>query len=126
MLKTILCIALGSSLGGVARYFVSEFFKAHRWADLPLGTMAVNLAGCFLIGLFYALLEKSGSRYAHLQLILIVGFCGGFTTFSTFVNDMFQMARGGALLSQLLYLTLSVAGGYVCLYAGYAGTKLLA
>lgn len=125
MLKAVFCIALGSSIGGVLRFLVSEFFRNCRWMDLPLGTIVVNLLGCLMIGVFYALFEKSGTRDAEVELFLIVGVCGGFTTFSTFINDQFQMMRVGNFLRQLTYLVVSVAGGYGCLYAGYAGMRHL-
>lgn len=119
MIRTLLSVGGGSFLGGIARYLVKlgceRLFPA---AALPLGTMAANVAGCFLIGLFYGIASRHASMSQDILLFLTVGFCGGFTTFSTFVNENFTMLQGGEVLNAVLYAGLSLAVGLLFLYLG--------
>lgn len=118
ILKILIFIGTGSFLGGVARYGVSRLLT--HVAGLPSfwGTFAANIAGCFLIGLFYGLFSRHGSIGEHWRLFLTVGFCGGFTTFSTFVNESYTHASQGHFLLMILYAVLSFALGLVALYLG--------
>lgn len=119
MIRTLLLVGGGSFLGGIARYLVKvgceRLFPA---ATLPLGTMAANVAGCFLIGLFYGIASRNASVSQDILLFLTVGFCGGFTTFSTFINENFTMLQGGEFLNAALYAGLSLAVGLLFLYFG--------
>ncbi len=96
-LNTFLCIALGGSLGSALRYLLSVKYNAPQF---PFGTVAVNLIGCFLIGLLSVMLTGSGS----LKLVLIVGFLGAFTTFSAFSYEAWQFLNERALLKLGIYL----------------------
>lgn len=84
MLKAIIAVGLGSCTGGILRYLVSKLSDSVTDGRFPLGTLAVNLAGCLIIGILSALAEKGGIANANVRLFLTVGICGGFTTFSTF------------------------------------------
>lgn len=90
MLKAIIAVGLGSCTGGILRYLVSKLSDSVTDGRFPLGTLAVNLAGCLIIGILSALAEKGGIANANVRLFLTVGICGGFTTFSTFMNESFQ------------------------------------
>ena len=81
--------------------------------------MAVNVLGCFAIGVFYALFEQQNLMNTYLKLFLTVGFCGGFTTFSTFVNENYLLAKDGNFVSSLIYMGGSVFLGFIMLYLGY-------
>lgn len=89
----------------------------------PLGTFAVNLVGCLLIGLFYGLSEHTLSPNA--RLFLTVGFCGGLTTFSTFANENLQLFRDGNVLMFALYAAGSVFFGILAVHLGSLAAKLL-
>lgn len=115
----ILLIILGSGLGGASRYGLSKWIQDGTSSGFPFGTLTVNIIGCLLLGIFYALLDKGIGMSNGLKLFLTVGFCGGFTTFSTFINDNWLMLNDNRFLLTLLYLLISVAGGYLFLYAGY-------
>ena len=93
MLKTLLFIGMGSFTGGVLRYLISRYVQNFLTPSFPLGTLLVNILGCFAIGLFYGLFERGNLMNPNLKMFLTVGFCGGFTTFSTFMNENFQLIK---------------------------------
>ncbi|MBP2691229.1 MAG: fluoride efflux transporter CrcB [Muribaculaceae bacterium] len=118
----IAIVFIGSGLGGVCRYIVSRIVQEQvPGALFPWGTFAVNVIGCFLIGLFYGIFDRhTGPALSpQLRLMLTVGFCGGFTTFSTFINENFLLFQSSSLLIVLAYIALSVLAGFILLYAGY-------
>ena len=119
MFKTILCIGFGSFMGGILRYYISKGVQHVIFIQFPFGTMAVNLLGCFLIGLLYGLFDRATLVNPLLKLFLTVGFCGGFTTFSTFMNENFQLTRDGNILLGALYTAISLGGGFLLLALGH-------
>lgn len=125
MIRTLLFIGVGSFLGGIARYLVKvgcgKLFPA---ATLPLGTMMANVAGCFLIGLFYGIASRHTTMSQDMLMFLTVGFCGGFTTFSTFMNENMSMIQGGELFNSLLYAVLSLVLGLAFLYLGTLASRI--
>lgn len=126
MIRTLLLIGGGSFLGGVARYLVKiGCERMFPVAAMPLGTMAANVAGCFLIGLVYGLAARHSSMSQDIMLFLTVGFCGGFTTFSTFMNENFTMLQGGEALNAVLYAGLSLLLGLMFLYLGGQLSRIL-
>ena len=94
---TYFWIALGSGLGGVARYWCSALVAERVGVLFPWGTIAVNVAGSFLIGLAAAFASPDGRLLGHpsAQQFLIIGFCGGYTTFSTFSLQTLALIRDG-------------------------------
>ncbi len=123
MLKTLLFIGMGSFTGGILRYLISRYAQNYQITSFPLGTFLVNVLGCFAIGLFYGLFERGNLMNPNLRMFLTVGFCGGFTTFSTFMNENFQLKNDNFFYLSL-YVTLSLFLGFVMLYLGHALTKL--
>ena len=117
MIKSLLIVALGGGVGSAIRYLVS-FLISERVTQgvFPWGTFAVNVIGCFIVGLLYGLLEGESSHST--RLLLITGFCGGFTTFSAFINESLCMADAKAYMVTVLYITLSVAVGLLLCYVG--------
>lgn len=110
-------VAVGGALGSVARYLVSKWIADNISSAMPWGTMAVNLLGCLLIGVFCGLADKFGIG-GEIKLLLTVGFCGGFTTFSTFMNENLSLLRSSDLLLCALYTGGSVALGLLCVFLG--------
>jgi CrcB protein len=90
----------------------------------PLGTFTVNILGCLLIGLIYGLSEKSPAITMGWRLFLAVGFCGGFTTFSTFANENLALLRDGEFFYFFLYTGLSVVLGITATFLGVIITKI--
>ncbi len=124
MLKTLIIIGSGSFLGGVARYLTSRVVQNSFASAFPYGTMAVNLLGCLLIGLIFGISEKTNLINDEWRIFLTVGFCGGFTTFSTFANENMTLLRDGNFFYFALYTGLSVFLGLVAVFFGNALTKL--
>ncbi|WP_290158954.1 fluoride efflux transporter CrcB [uncultured Duncaniella sp.] len=120
MLKTLLCIAAGSGLGGVARYLVGRWVQSLSGAALfPWGTFAVNVAGCFIIGLIYGAIDHGTNIPQDVKIFLTVGFCGGFTTFSTFIHENYMLFDSSEFPALALYAGASFTVGLLLAYAGH-------
>lgn len=124
MLKTLIIIGSGSFLGGVARYLASRAVQNSFASAFPYGTMVVNLLGCLLIGLIFGISERTNLINDEWRIFLTVGFCGGFTTFSTFANENLTLLRDGNFYYFTLYAGLSVFLGLVAVFFGNALTKI--
>lgn len=121
--KTLILLFLGGGTGSVLRYWVQlalpERLPFHAF---PWATFAVNILGSFLIGLFYALSARF-QLSAEVRLLLTTGFCGGFTTFSTFSNDGLLMLKQGQYGLFFLYAVSSVVLGLAAALAGGAAGR---
>lgn len=110
-MKELLFVFIGGGTGSVFRYAISWFWKQQHWsAALPWPTLLANVAGCFLIGLFYQQSERWGLS-SEVRLLLTTGLCGGFTTFSTFSYEGLNLLRGGQISAYILYALLSIGLG---------------
>ncbi|MCZ2459491.1 MAG: fluoride efflux transporter CrcB [Chitinophagales bacterium] len=125
MIKSILLIGLGGGIGSIARYFCQKWFADNFQGAFPWGTFAVNITGCFLIGIIFALSERTTLLTPQVRLLLITGLCGGFTTFSTFAFENMNMLRGGDISYVLFYTLASVILGIAAVFAGIGLIKLL-
>lgn len=123
MIRSIWLVALGGALGAVARYLVSLFVSGNTDTVFPLSTFVVNIAGCLLIGLFCGMAECGSISGGGLKLFLTVGFCGGFTTFSTFGNENVALLRSGHVLVSALYAGGSVFFGLLAAYGGLVAAR---
>lgn len=124
MLRFILFIGIGGFIGSVARYYFAGFVQAKMLGNWPYGTFAVNLIGCFLIGLIYAVGERTVMS-PEWRLFLATGLCGGLTTFSSFSFEIVDLLRGGQFLPAFTYAAFSLLLGIVGVWAGLAAVKLL-
>jgi CrcB protein len=107
-------IALGGALGAVCRYWVSLSLLPVSSYKFPFATLSVNVAGSLLMGVLYVLIVEKGGLPDQARHILMVGFLGAFTTFSTFSLDAITLWQNGAQLMALIYVVSSVA---LCLIA---------
>lgn len=123
MIKTLLIIGTGGFIGSVSRFLASRFMQNHFPSAFPFGTFFVNISGCFLVGLFYGLSERGALFSSAWKMFLTVGFCGGFTTFSTFANENLAMLRDGDFFHFLIYTGASVLLGIGATFAGVVLTK---
>lgn len=121
VLKNILLVALGGAIGSALRYCVALIF---REGLLPWSTLLVNVVGCFLIGFLSSLFETVPSS-SNWKMLATVGFCGGFTTFSTYINENFKYLTNNEFLKSMLYLSSSVILGFAALYFGRIAARLI-
>jgi len=125
MLKQLLLIGTGGFIGSVARFLVSRLNTRIDWLSVPIGTLTVNVVGSLLIGFLIGISEKSPILTVEWRMFLMVGLCGGFTTFSSFTGENLVLLKNGQILPLLLYTGLSIFLGFIAVYLGYISTKLM-
>lgn len=118
MIKEVLLVGVGSFVGGGARHLVSRMVQTGAVGQFPLATFIVNVVGCLLIGFLSALRWTGGWMSPEMRLLLTTGFCGGFTTFSTFMNENASLASDGRGAVAVVYAALSLSVGLAAVWAG--------
>lgn len=120
IIRNILAVGAGSFIGGAARYLISLAMKGiGKGVPFPWATLAVNLAGCLMIGLLWGILTRNATETTTWGLFLTVGLCGGFTTFSTFSKEALTMLQTGQTWGFATYIALSVIAGIALVALGY-------
>ena len=114
-----LAVMAGGALGSLLRYVISGSISAQTGGAFPLGTWAVNIAGCLLIGFLSAAWPAGEGEMTPLRLAVIVGGLGGFTTFSTFSAETLTLVQGGRAELALVYVASSTAVGIIAAWVGY-------
>ena len=114
---TYLAISIGAILGANARYLLGGWVLERMGAEFPYGTLLINVTGSFAIGLAYALIERHGAP-DWVRPLVIVGFLGAYTTFSTFSLDTLALAERGAWLAAGTYIAGSVVASIVAVWVG--------
>ena len=122
MIKDIVIVGIGSGMGGIFRYLISLFMTQTR-NGFPWGTFAVNVAGCLLIGILWGMTNRFQNVSPCFSLFLMTGFCGGFTTFSTFSKEGLIMLQANNYILFSLYAIGSVVIGIMAVASGYYITK---
>ncbi len=122
MIKTLIIIGSGGFLGSIGRFLLSRFVQINWPYYFPWGTLLVNVSGCLLIGILFGLSERSVAISGDWKAFLAIGFCGGFTTFSTFSQESLTLFRDSAYLLFFSYIGLSVV---LCLSATLLGMLLI-
>ena len=117
--KNILLVGLGGAFGSIARYLGQKYLTQLYPQAFPIGTFIVNVLGCFLIGLFFGLAERNEYSTSTFRLLLMTGFCGGFTTFSAFTLEGMELLHQQRFLIFTLYFLLSVLFGLIATFAGF-------
>ncbi len=118
MFKTILIVGTGGFMGSVTRYLTQVYVEKIFHTTFPLGTFIANMLGCFIIGLAFALAEKGDLMSPEWRIFLTVGFCGGFTTFSSFAYNNFSFLKDQTLLPFFLNIGFSIIFGILAVYLG--------
>jgi len=120
----VLLIGLAGLVGTVARFGLSGMMAKRFGESFPVGTLLVNLVGCFLAGLFYQLFEDRLNVSEVVRAVLMIGFLGGFTTFSAFGLQTFELLKGGALGLAMMNLLVSNVAGLFLVWVGYSVARL--
>ena len=113
-----LLVALGAAAGGLARYIIGAAIMQRFGGRFPLGTLTINVTGCFLIGVLMTMITERGTLSSKWQPLLVIGVLGGYTTFSSFGWETYRSIREGNALMGLLYVLLSVGLGYIAVWCG--------
>lgn len=115
-------VMIGGALGAFCRYGIGQMLSGIRFFQMPIGTITVNLIGCFLLGILTAIGMKyetlpwlSEAQTKSLLMLLTVGFCGAFTTFSTFSSETIKSMEAGLVWQSIIYALISVGVG-LCLF----------
>ena len=116
-MKKFLELIVGGSIGTIARYSLSGLVYNFFGSSFSYGTLVVNLLGCFILGVLFVVNEKSFLG-ADVKMFLIVGFCGAFTTFSTFILETLHLIKDGQTMKAFLVIFLSMILGFACLELG--------
>ena len=126
-MKIILAIAVGGAVGAVSRYLMMFQVMRAMGVAFPYGTLAVNVVGSFIIGLIIEVLASRFEISPELRALLVTGFLGSFTTFSTFSLDMANLVERGDAMTAVGYAIVSVVGCILAVFAGlYLGRMLVA
>ena len=112
-------VGAGSFVGGMLRYGISKWVQIKLLTTYPFGTFTVNIVGCLIIGLVMGMSERYNIS-SEWRLLLVTGFCGGFTTFSAFSIETMALLRDAQYLPAFLYIAGSVIIGVLVAFAGYS------
>jgi len=118
MFRDILIVGAGSMLGGISRYLVALLMRGVS-VSFPWATFTANLLGCFLVGFLWSLFSRQANLSSQAHLFLAVGFCGSFTTFSTFSKESLAFLQAGNHISFGLYAFGSLFLGILAVAAGF-------
>jgi CrcB protein len=125
MWKTITYVAVGSVIGGVSRFLLQQYIQRRVESTFPYGTLIVNLLGCFVIGIVVGLADRGNLMSPQTRIFWATGICGGFTTFSSFVNENHSMLLDGEILNTFVYITISIVAGLTATALGLFFIKSL-
>jgi fluoride exporter len=124
-LHKYLLVGVGGFAGAIARYGVGTFVTQRLGLRFPFGTFLINVSGCFLIGFFMHLLAEHGVLDLHWLYVVVIGFIGAYTTFSTFEYETVRALRDGQIGMGLLYVGSSVLVGFAMVWVGSLVAELV-
>ena len=123
-MKQLLLVFVGGGFGSVLRYAIGKFLN-NLESGVPYGTFVVNALGSLLIGIILGIAAKNDSLTQNHTLFLATGFCGGFTTFSTFAYENYDFLKSGDFVSLTFYTTVSFVIGILAVFLGIYLVKIL-
>lgn len=125
MTQKLILLALAGALGTLSRYGLAGFVHRFYGSTFPLGTLAVNITGCFIAGLVWTLFESRWPVSGETRTIILIGFMGAFTTFSAMILETSELIRSAEWLFAAANLTLQNGVGFLALFAGAALGRLI-
>ena len=123
MNRIFLLVGIGGFIGSILRYYSQQIVSRFFPSALPYGTLAVNVAGCLLIGIIYGLSERGNVLTPEWRVLLATGFCGGYTTFSAFSYESVRLISDGEWFYVTQYIVVSIVAGLAATFIGMAITK---
>jgi len=124
-MKILVLVGIGGFLGSVARYITQQSVGKFMPVIFPYGTLTVNIAGSLMIGIIYGLMDRSNLMSAEWRIFLATGFCGGFTTFSSFSYETLTLLRDGEYMFAGLYVGGSVIASLLAVIVGITLTRMI-
>lgn len=118
MFKSIVLVGLGGGIGSIFRFLTSFYVSKYFPSKFPLGTFAVNLIGCFIVGLLMGYFEKNNLIDSDMKLLFVTGFCGGYTTFSAFGYENISLFQSNNSLLAFGYIGASLIFGLLAVWLG--------
>ncbi|MDA3883876.1 MAG: fluoride efflux transporter CrcB [Bacteroidales bacterium] len=118
MIQSLLLVGTGGFIGSILRYLVQQWFMQNSTTSIPWGTFAVNIIGSFIFGIIYAFADKHAVFSQEIRLLFAIGFCGGFTTFSSFAAENMNLLTNQDYFSFALYTGLSILSGLIMVWMG--------
>ncbi len=123
MIKQLLLVGIGGGVGSMLRFLVSVVTSRFVQGTFPVPTLLVNLSGCFLIGVLAGIFAQPPYADNNIRFLLITGFCGGYTTFSTFAHENLLLIENQQLFTAISYTLLSVVLGITLVWLGMLASQ---
>lgn len=117
-MKFVLLVFLGGGIGSLSRYLLNRWITGLVVSTFPYGTFIVNITGCFLIGFLVYFTERFGTSALPWRIFLVTGFCGGYTTFSSFSFENVEFFSNHQVFNILVYTFASLALGFLATFGG--------
>ena len=121
IMNQLLLIFIGGGLGSLTRFSLSKFIQENIDKSFPFGTLGVNVLASVILGIFVGMVEIKSLTNPNYKALIAIGFCGGFSTFSTFSNDTLQLIQNNRILEALMNILLNVM---LCILATFGGITL--
>ena len=123
MLRAIILVGVGGGVGSIFRYLTAVVVNKFFQSTFPWATFAANILGCLIIGLLLGIFERYQFTNSDLKYLFLTGFCGGYTTFSTFASENMNLFQTGNAMIAFLYIAASVIVGLFVVWLGLFLTK---